>query len=108
MGTVKYKFKTSKVNNIIIINVPILSLLYDIPPGFFCIIRGIYSRRYSLLIPICFPFILKDLFNLGAVVAERLRPLTSIPEVPGSNPSQAVAPLGKTLYPHCLVFRRRL
>ena len=44
----------------------------------------------------------------GAVVAERLRPLTSIPEVPGSNPGPAVAPLGKALYPHCLVFRRRL
>ena len=26
----------------------------------------------------------------GAVVAERLRPLTSIPEVPGSNPGPAV------------------
>ena len=35
----------------------------------------------------------------GAVVAERLRPLTSIPEVPGSNPGPAVAPLGKALYP---------
>ena len=46
--------------------------------------------------------------NWGAVVAQRLRPLTSIPEVPGSNPSLAVAPLGKALYPHCLVFRRRL
>ena len=44
----------------------------------------------------------------GAVVAEWLRPLTSMPEVPGSNPGPAVAPLGKALYPHCLVFRRRL
>ena len=41
-------------------------------------------------------------------MAERLRPRTSIPEVPGSNPSPAVAPLGKALYPHCLVFRRKL
>ena len=41
-------------------------------------------------------------------MAERLRALTSIPEVPGSNPGPAVAPLGKALYPHCLVFRRRL
>ena len=49
------------------------------------------------------------LINLiGTVVAERLRPLTSIPEVPGSNPGPAVAPLGKALHPHCLVFRRRL
>ena len=30
-----------------------------------------------------------------AVVAERLRPLTSIPEVPGSNPGPAVAVLGQ-------------
>ena len=45
---------------------------------------------------------------LIAVVAERLRPLTSIPEVPGSNPGPAVASLGKALYPHCLVLRRRL
>ena len=49
-----------------------------------------------------------DFKERGAVVAERLRPLTSIPEVPGSNPSPAVASLGKALYPHCLVFRRRL
>ena len=27
---------------------------------------------------------------------------------PRSNPGPAVAPLGKALYPHCLVFRRRL
>ena len=46
--------------------------------------------------------------EIGAVVAERLEPLTSIPEVPGSSPGPAVAPLGKALYPHCLVFRRRL
>ena len=44
----------------------------------------------------------------GAVMAERLEPWTSIPEVPGSSPGPAVAPLGKALYPHCLVFRRRL
>ena len=47
-------------------------------------------------------------YHGGAVVAERLRPLISIPEVPGSNPGPAVAPLGKALYPHCLIFRRRL
>ena len=40
-------------------------------------------------------------------MAERLEPRTSIPEVPGSSPGPAVAPLGKALYPHCLVFRRR-
>ena len=43
-----------------------------------------------------------------AISAERLRPLTSIPEVPGSNPGPAVASLGKALSSHCLVFRRRL
>ena len=41
-------------------------------------------------------------------MAKRLRPLTSIPEVAGSNPGLAVAPLDKALYPHCLVFRWRL
>ena len=41
-------------------------------------------------------------------MAEWLRPLTSIAEVPGANPGPAVAPLGKALYPHYLVFRRRL
>ena len=46
--------------------------------------------------------------HYGAVVAERLEPRTSIPEVPGLSPGPAVAPLGKALYPHCLVFRRRL
>ena len=49
-----------------------------------------------------------DTLTRGAVVAERLEPRTSIPEVPGSSPGPAVAPLGKALYPHCLVFRRRL
>ena len=39
-------------------------------------------------------------------MAERLRPLTSILDVPGSNPGPAV--LGKALYPHCLVYRKRL
>ena len=37
-------------------------------------------------------------------MAEWLRPLTSIPEVPGSNPGPAVAPLGKALYPYCPAF----
>ena len=41
-------------------------------------------------------------------LAEQLEPRTSIPAVPGSSPGPAVAPLGKALYPHCLVFRRRL
>ena len=36
-------------------------------------------------------------------MAEWTRPQTSIPEVPGSNPSPAVVPLGKALFPHCLV-----
>ena len=37
---------------------------------------------------------MKDYFH-QAVVAERLRPRTSILEVPGSNPSPAIAPLGQ-------------
>ena len=41
-------------------------------------------------------------------MAEQLEPWTSILEVPGSSPGPAVAPLGKTLYPPCLVFQRRL
>ena len=40
MGTVKYKYKTSKVKKKIMINVPILSLLYDIPPAFFLYHKG--------------------------------------------------------------------
>ena len=43
-----------------------------------------------------------------AVVAERLRPQTFIPEVLGLNPGPAVAPLSKAHYPHWLVFRRSL
>ena len=39
---------------------------------------------------------------MGTVVAERLEPRTSIPEVPGSSPGLAVAPLGKVLYPQIL------
>ena len=46
--------------------------------------------------------------SVGAVVAEWIRRRTSIPEVPGSNPSPAVVPLGKALYPHCLVPRKGL
>ena len=41
-------------------------------------------------------------------MAEWIRPQTSIPEVPGSNPSTAVVPLGKVLYLHCLVPRKGL
>ena len=41
MSTVKYKYKTSKVlKRMIMINVPILSLLYDIPPVFFLYHKG--------------------------------------------------------------------
>ena len=37
-----------------------------------------------------------------------IRPQTSILEVPSSIPSQAVVPLGKALYPHCLVPQKGL
>ena len=37
-------------------------------------------------------------------MAERLRPRTSIPEVPGSIYCLEIAPLGKALCFHCLVF----
>ena len=33
---------------------------------------------------------------------------SSTPQVPGSNPSRAVVPLAKALYPHCLVSREGL
>ena len=46
--------------------------------------------------------------KIGADMAEWIRPQTSIPEVPGSNPSLAIAPLGKAFYPHCLRFWRTL
>ena len=40
----------------------------------------------------------------GAVVAQWIRPWTLTREVPGLNLLvAAVVPLGKTLYPHCLV-----
>ena len=42
-------------------------------------------------------------YSRGAVVAEWIRPQTSIPEVRGSNPSTVVVLLDKALYPHCLV-----
>ena len=41
-------------------------------------------------------------------MAEWIRPQTSLLEVPGSNPSLAVVPLGKALYPHCPVPRKGL
>ena len=45
----------------------------------------------------------------GAVVAQWIRPQTLDREVPGSNLlAAAVVPLGKTLYPHCLVPRKGL
>ena len=41
---------------------------------------------------------------LKAVVAQWIRPQTLNREVPGSNLlAAAVVPLGKALYPHCLV-----
>ena len=46
----------------------------------------------------------KHLINRGAVVARWIRPQTLNHEVPGSNLlAAAVMPLGKALYPHCLV-----
>ena len=45
----------------------------------------------------------------GAVVAQWIRPRTLNREVPGSNIlAAAVVPLGKALYPHCLVLRKWL
>ena len=45
----------------------------------------------------------------GAVVAQWMRPQTLNCEVPGSNLlAAAVVPLGKALYPHCLVPRKGL
>ena len=41
-------------------------------------------------------------------MAKQLRPQTSILEVPGQSPSPAVASLGKVLYPHSLVYWKRL
>ena len=47
--------------------------------------------------------------NRGAVVAQWIRPRTINHEVPGSNLlAAAVVPLGKALYPHCLVPRKGL
>ena len=46
---------------------------------------------------------------LGAVVAQWIRQRTLNREVPGSNLlAAAVVPLGKALYPHCLVPRKGL
>ena len=43
----------------------------------------------------------------GAVVAQWIRPQTLNGEVPSSNLlAAAVVPLGKALYPHCLVPRK--
>ena len=45
----------------------------------------------------------------GAVVAQWIRPRTLNHEVPGSNLlAAAVVPLGKALYPHCLVPQKGL
>ena len=45
----------------------------------------------------------------GAVVAQWIRPRTLNGEVPSSNLlAAAVVPLGKALYPHCLVPRKGL
>ena len=44
-----------------------------------------------------------------ALVAQWIRPQTLSREVPGSNLlAAAVEPLGKALYPHCLVLRKGL
>ena len=44
-----------------------------------------------------------------AVVAQWIRPRTLNCEVPGSNLlAAAIVPLGKALYPHCLVPRKGL
>ena len=46
-------------------------------------------------------------FSGGAVVAQWIRPQTLNHEVPGSNLLAAtVVPLGKALYPYCLVPRK--
>ena len=45
---------------------------------------------------------------LGAVVAQWIRPRTLNSEVPGLNLLAAAVPLGKALYPHCLVPRKGL
>ena len=46
---------------------------------------------------------------VGAVVAQWIRPRTLNREVPGSNLlAAAIVPLGKALYPHCLVPRKGL
>ena len=42
--------------------------------------------------------------NIGAVVAQWIRPWTLSREVPSSNLlAVAVVPMGKAFYPHCLV-----
>ena len=69
----------------------------------------LHSFIHLSIHPFIHPFIHSFIHpSIHPFVAERLEPRTSIPEVPGSNPGPAVAPLGKALYPHCLVFRRRL
>ena len=84
----------------------------EVTPGICSLCIYMYYRFSSVLrivdVPSFNPFCPRT--PRRAVVAEGLRPLTYmyILEVPGSNPSPAVAPLGKALYPHCLVFRRRL
>ena len=51
---------------------------------------------------------LKTTFR-GAVVAQWIRSQTLNPEVPGLNLlAGGVVPLGKALYPHCLVHRKGL
>ena len=42
------------------------------------------------------------------MLAEWIRPQTSMPEVSGSNPSPAAVPLGKALYHYCLISRKGL
>ena len=56
----------------------------------------------------CFSSIMTSCGNLfGAVVAQWIRPRTLNSEVPSSNLlAAAVVPLGKALFPHCLVPRK--
>ena len=52
---------------------------------------------------------IKSDFQHTAFVAQWIRPQTLNREVPGSNLlAAAVVPLGKALYPHCLVSRKGL
>ena len=65
--------------------------------------------RNAILIANGFSAFWKQALHRGAVVAQWTRPRTFNREVPGSNLlAAAVVPLGKALYPHCLVPRKGL